>query len=751
MSMFLKAVIVGVLTGLLGLIFYLTPLGYSLEQHAGLDFFFKLRGARPAPAEVVVVSIDKISAERLGLPDNPEKWPRTIHAQLIDNLSEAGAAVIAFDLFFNEEREATDDIALATAMIKAGNVVLCEYLMKDIPIDESGNVLGNLQIVRCVPPIPVLAKAAYAVACFPLPIVPFKVMQYWAFSPAAGGMPTLPVVMYQGYSLKMADDELSQLLARAYPAYTGKLVPGEETGGNSQEIRDLVRTMRKVFTRGPVPVPNKFLDLHNLKNSGLDPKKRQLIASLIKMYEGADSRYLNFYGPPRTIKTIPYYQVLKPNKTPAGSENPLEFKNKAVFVGRSENIESEKKNDGYLTTFSKTGGIGISGVEIAATAFANLLEDSAIHPLPYRAKLAVILGWGIAIGTLCLFLARDKAILWTAGIAVLYGWAVYSQFAQQNTWYPVIIPLFFQVPIAGIATLVWKYVESNRERQHIKKAFAYYLPHEVVEQLSTDAGHLKADSKLVYGTCLCTDAKDYTTISETMEPAELSSFMNRYYEILFGPIRNHGGVVSNVVGDSMMALWVTLNADQASYGEAASAALDIVNAVSRFRPPANTKLWTRIGVHTGHIMLGNIGAFDHYEYRPVGDIVNTASRIEGLNKYLGTRILLSEEMHEQLEGFLTRRVGKFLLVGKSKPIVVYELMGRLAESDLRQERRCAFFSEAYSAFRNQLWGEAIQRFNELIATCGEDGPSLFYRKLCQQYKTMHFEDLWDGMINMVSK
>jgi len=749
--MFIKAVIVGLFAGLSGLIFYLTPLGSSLEQHAGLDFFFKLRGVRPVPAEVVVVSIDKISAERLGLPDNPEKWPRSIHAQLIENLSEAGAAVIAFDLFFNEEREPAEDNALATAMTKTGNVVLCKYLMKDVAIDKSGNVIGNLHIVKCVPPIPILAKAAHAVACFPLPKVPFKVMQYWAFSQAAGGMPTLPVVMSQSYFLKMADEELGRVLARASPDQTGKLAQGKKTGSNSQEIRDVVRAMRTVFAKDPALAPKMLADLDNLADPRLAPEKKQLVASLIKMYQGPDSRYLNFYGPPRTIRTVPYYQVLQQNKVPSVSRNPLDFKNKAVFVGVSENIESEKKNDGYITTFSKSGGIGISGVEIAATAFANLLEDNAISPLRFQASLAIILLWGIVVGTLCRFFVTDKAVVSVTGIAVLYGGVAYYQFAQQSAWYPVIIPLFFQVPVAGIATLIWNYVESNRERQHIKRAFTYYLPNEVVEQLSVDAGHIKADSKLVYGTCLCTDAKDYTSISEIMEPAELSSFMNRYYEIIFEPIKNHGGVVSNVIGDSMLSLWVTMNADQASYGEAAAAALDIVNAVNRYRPPANIKLFTRIGVHTGHIVLGNIGAFDHYEYRPVGDIVNTTSRIEGLNKFLGTRILVSEEMHEHLEGFLTRRIGKFLLVGKSKPIVVYELMGRLAESDLRQERRCTFFSEAYGAFRNQAWGEAIQGFNELIATFGDDGPSLFYRRLCQQYKTRHFEDVWDGMISMVNK
>jgi len=751
MPLILKAIIVGLLVGLLGLIVYLTPLGHSLEQHAGLDFFFKLRGARPAPSEVIVVSIDKVSAERLGLPDNPEKWPRNIHAQLIENLSEAGAAVIAFDLFFNEEREAADDNAMATAMTKTGNVVLCKYLMKDVAIDKHGNVIGNLHIVKCVPPIPALAKAAHAVACFPLPKVPFKVMQYWAFSQAAGGVPTLPVVMFQSYSLKMADEELSQLLTMTSSDQTGKLVQGKGTGSNSQEIRDVAQTLRTVFARDPALAPKMLAGLDNLVNTRLAPEKRQLVESLIKMYQGPDSRYLNFYGPPRTINTVPYYQVLQQNKVSTTIRKPLDFKNKAVFVGVSENIESEKKNDGYVTIFSESGGIGISGVEIAATAFANLLENNSISQLGFQTSLAIIVLWGIVVGTLCRFLVTDKAFLSMAGTAVLYGGFVYYQFALQSIWYPVIIPLFFQVPVAGIATLVWNYVESNRERQHIKKAFTYYLPNEVVEQLSTDAGHIKADSKLVYGTCLCTDAKDYTTISEIMEPAELSSFMNRYYEIIFNPIRNHGGVVSNVVGDSMMALWVTVNADHASYGEAASAALDIVSAVNRYRPPANIKLWTRIGVHTGHIVLGNIGAFDHYEYRPVGDIVNTASRIEGLNKYLGTRILVSEEMHEQLDGFLTRRIGKFLLVGKSKPIVVYELMGRLAESDQRQESRCTHFSEAYSAFRKQSWGEALQGFNELIATFGEDGPSLFYTKLCQQYKTKHFGDVWDGMISMANK
>jgi adenylate cyclase len=142
---------------------------------------------------------------------------------------------------------------------------------------------------------------------------------------------------------------------------------------------------------------------------------------------------------------------------------------------------------------------------------------------------------------------------------------------------------------------------------------------------------------------------------------------------------------------------------------------------------------------------------DHFQYTPVGDIVNSAARIENLNKYLGTKALVSEDVIHQLDGFLTREVGKFRLKGKVNPIVIYELLSRAEESDEKQRKACAIFAEAISAFRRQSWDEAIEKFNQSIENLGEDGPSLFYIRLCEEYKKNPPEEPWEGVINMEKK
>ena len=131
MSRLSKALIVGLLIGMLGMAATLVPCGLDLEENIGLDLLFKLRGVREAPSEVVVVTVDKVSADKLNLPIRPDKWPRSLHARLIENLVRKGAAVIAFDMTFDQPRSPEHDNLFAEAIKNAGNVVLCEYLKKE--------------------------------------------------------------------------------------------------------------------------------------------------------------------------------------------------------------------------------------------------------------------------------------------------------------------------------------------------------------------------------------------------------------------------------------------------------------------------------------------------------------------------------------------------------------------------------------------------------------------------------------------
>jgi adenylate cyclase len=237
-----------------------------------------------------------------------------------------------------------------------------------------------------------------------------------------------------------------------------------------------------------------------------------------------------------------------------------------------------------------------------------------------------------------------------------------------------------------------------------------------------------------------------------MAPEKLSLFMSSYYKVLFKPVKKNDGIVINIVGDSMLALWAKTDPDPALRNKACLAALEIARAVTRFNASiGNTPLPTRIGLHHGQVSLGNVGAMDHFEYRPTGDIVNTASRMEGLNKYLGTGILVTGEVMEQLNGFLTRNLGKFFLSGKSMPVTVWELICPLEESTDRQKNLCITFSRALAAYREQSWGNAKNLFYQTIQINGQDGPSLFYVNLIEKFQKNPPGKNWEGIVRMDKK
>jgi adenylate cyclase len=237
----------------------------------------------------------------------------------------------------------------------------------------------------------------------------------------------------------------------------------------------------------------------------------------------------------------------------------------------------------------------------------------------------------------------------------------------------------------------------------------------------------------MHGVCLSTDAYAYTRMSEAMPPAELGELMNAYYETLFQPVRDHNGIVSDVVGDAMLAIWAAVKREPAIQRQAIQAALEINRALE---VPANAGmqhcLQTRIGLHSGEILLGSIGAVDHYEYRAVGDIVNTSTRIQGLNAHLGTRILLSAEVLAGVEGLRTRELGCFILSGKSRPVLIHELLGTDADPETASHSGyLARFAEGLGAFQACDWPTAESIFTALQAENDQDAVLRFFLARCQ--------------------
>jgi len=752
MSRITKGALLGIAVGILGGVASLTPSGLKLEESLGLEILFRLRGHRTPPPEVVVVSIDKESSDKLDLSGNEKRWPRFLHAALTESLAKRGAAVIAFDLFFEQSGESGEDRAFAEAMRKAGNVLLGERLQSEkltIP-GRMGKAGADIEITRRIPPIPLFGDAA-ASAPYPLPKVPRKVCSDWTFWTTAeeSPAPTLPVVAFQLYALPVYPDFL-RLLEEEFPDEARVLPRTAEDIVRLKQIKGVILGVREIFSKDPSAMKRMLAALDRSRTLPSDPRQRRTVRALIHLYGGGIRKFLNFYGPTRTIPTVPYHQVLRPGE-PGQGPSAVEVAGRVVFVGSSESRQLAQK-DGFYTVYTEEDGVDLSGVEIEATSFANLIEDMPVMPLPFGWHFTGMLLWGISAGLLSFVFRPAISIPAVVALSLLYLGTAVQRFSSGGVWYPVVFPLLVQGPMVLVGSMAWNYLEVSRERRNFRKAFTYYLPAGIVDELVRNISGLQTSDKLVNGICLATDAEQYTTLSESMNPKELALVMNRYYEALFDPVRRHGGMVSNVVGDSMLALWLATREIPVPLNEACLAAVEIELAMREFRKSiGGSGLPTRIGLHSGEILLGNIGAAQHYEYRAVGDIVNTATRIEGLNKYLGTRILVSREVLSIAEMFLARDLGLFLLAGKTRPVHVYELGGLLADASPGHRECFASFSEGMELFRRQDWERATEKFHETLGIRDGDGPSLFFWRLCARYLLNPPGDAWDGVVQIEGK
>jgi adenylate cyclase len=746
--LWVRGVCFGLTIGLLGVFAGLPPISVEIEERFGLAHLFRRRGPLPPPSEVVVVSIDRRSSQVLALPPQPEKWPRRLHARVVDELKRQGAAVIAFDMIFDEPRLPADDGRFAEAIARAGNVILCEYLDRERLVAAKAPQSTLATVEKLVRPIPLLTDAAVGLGPFPLPKVPVRVSQYWTFKTGAGDLPTLPVVAFHLYAWE-AFGQIGDLNGEAPALVAAARSRAVRPLGGAQidRIEPRIKALRRRWEGAPTLA--RSATLRRLARRGAKSKAASAPRHsdiLLDLYQGPDSRHLNFYGPPGTLKTLSYHEVLT-----AALESPpvrdLGLDGKAVFIGQSENLRLEQV-DGFYTVFSSADGLDLSGVEIAASAFANLIAENAPWTLGHPWQHLLILLWGTLAG----FMGYRLRPLWALAVGTALSGAYLSGagelFARTHLWLPLVVPLVLQLPLAFVGGLLLRLRRVDRERDQIRTSFGYYLPPSVANQLAADLTRRPAGNEVVHGTCLFTDAERYTALSERLTPDALASLMNRYCEEIFVPIEHYGGMISDIKGDSILSIWANRQPDPHLRRRACNAALEIQQAVARFnRAHHPDELPTRIGLHTGLISLSSVGAKNRFEYSAVGDIVNTASRIENLNKFLKTRILVSADALEGLDDFLSREAGAFLFAGKSRPVVIHELIARREATDERQLALCGTFAAGLKYFRQGRWHEARRAFTAALDLAPGDGPSRVLKELCDRYRHQPPE-AWDGVIRV---
>jgi adenylate cyclase len=723
---------VGLITGIAGALFGMTTWGGDFERGAGLSWLFGIRGPVKAPDAVAVVAIDGRTGDQLGLPSLPRDWSRTLHARLVDELTRQGAAAIVFDMQFDKPKVAAEDQVFAAAVDKSDRVVLIELITgKRQPLtDAQGRQTGTIWVEELIQPMPALTAAAKGLATFPLPKIDASVYEFWVFKESVGDSATLPAVALQVHALTAYSAWASLIAPLGLPEL--KTLPGSaDEIGKAAQLRKQMGTLRMAFENAP-DAGERLAGLIDAQASSHSAEELRLLRALRGLYAGDAHRMINFYGPPGTIQTIPYQTVLKKAEGNTGAPV-FDVRGKTVFVGFSDLFDPGHP-DRFYTVFTSDEGVDLSGVEIAATAFGNLLDDRSIRPLGAWETLAVLLTFGLLIGSLAYALPAMVGVPLTIALALGYAATAQWLFNSGNWWVPLAAPLLAQLPLALFLGLMGQYVLERRRGKRISKALSYYVPENVVQDLTARQGDPEAFNKVVYGTCFATDMSGFSTISEQLPPDQLAVFLNDYFDTLAKVLKQHQVDVTEFRADAIMCAWTADKPTLDVRKKAVLAALGAARAIEGFRQRnAMLKAALRVGLEAGHFYIGHAGGGGHFVFSIVGDTANTASRIESLNKHLGTQILAAQEVVDGLDGLLLRPLGDFVFVGKSEAIPIVEILAAASDASEPQRQLALRFAAALAVFHQAEWAKAAEAFEALQQDFPDDGPTRFYMARCRAY------------------
>jgi adenylate cyclase len=540
--------VVGAVAAALGIVSYTTDLFRPLEQ-GSVDRRFSIRGTQERPDDLVVVQIDDVTFDELGV-----QWPfpRSLHARLIDRLDRAGAAAIAYDVQFTEPTTPRQDNALIRSVSRAGGVVLATT-----EVDERGqsNVFGGDAVLRRIG-----ARAGNT-----------------AIDPDPGG-----VLRRLAYEV----DGLKSFAVATVESSTGREVPSSSLGD--------------------------------------------------------DEAWIDYRGPPGTIETVSFSRALR-GQVPAGV-----FRDKTVVVGAS----APTLQDVHSTS---AGADLMSGPEVQANAIWTVEQSFPLDSVPWPLSIALIaiMAFIAPVGSL-----RLRPLVAFAAAAVVAGiYLVAAQLAfNVGHVLPVVDPLV-ALTLGAIGTLALYYLIAAFERQRVRDTFARFVPEAVVDQvLELTDGDLRLGGVRREGTVLFSDLRNFTTFSETLEPDQVVELLNRYLSEMSDAIMDHGGTLTAYMGDGIMAVFGAPIVQDDHAQRALAAAREMLDVrLPRFNE------WMRseglgegfqmgIGLNSGVLMSGQVGSKRRLEYTAIGDVTNTASRLEGMTKGTPHQLFMAEQTKEQLRG-----------------------------------------------------------------------------------------------------
>ena len=371
---------------------------------------------------------------------------------------------------------------------------------------------------------------------------------------------------------------------------------------------------------------------------------------------------INYAGP---IDTTPSFSVLDVVEGKVPKEF---FENRAVIIGAT----AKDLQDFHHTPFGL-----MSGAELQVNTLETLLGPQLIDAEPIWLFLIILFLGAVTLAVSFKVKKLLPLLGWIVLILVLYNLAAFWSFDQGlvfDFFYPNLM-----VIISGVLSVTAQFVSTAREKKFIQESFGKYLAPEVINELMTDPSRLKLGGQRKELSILFSDIRDFTSISEKMDPEELTHFLGEYFSRMTAVVLEHRGVVDKYIGDAVMAFWGAPVPEKNHAKQAVATALVMAAELKKLNEENKQKGWPEIkigiGINSGEVVVGNMGSEKRFDYTVIGDNVNLASRLEGLNKTYQTSILISESTADEVKNLFTlRELGVTPVKGRQAAVKIFEVL-----------------------------------------------------------------------------
>jgi adenylate cyclase len=718
---------------------------YELELRT-LDMRFRFRGRRPPAPRVVIVAIDQKSQDVLG------RWPfpRSNFAEMVDFLREAHARVIAFDINFPQpdqnsalqalrrvreeyeglgptksapfsarlkelEGDADNDQKFAAALSRYENAILGYFLI----VSKEETASQNKQRVN-------------------------EFLNYLSFQAYPQVIHPEYGKLFEGYLVEGVSPNLPQFAE--YTKNFGFYNVFPDSDGTIRRVPVIIRFQGNyypsldvaaalAYTNRPLDQVAVFFNPNGLERIDFGPATIPT--------DPAGSVQIDFHGEAKTFPTYSMADVVQRKLDPSV------FRDRLVLVGPTATGIA----DMAVTPFQQAG---FPGVEVHANFVDNLLEGSFIRrgPREFLVDIGFLLLFSLAAGVLLSVLPSLRAtIIVVATLALFFALAQYL-FSAYRVWIAMFLPTTtLAVNYAAITS--YRFFFEEREKRKIRGAFHQYVPPGLISQLLQRPELLRLGGDERDITAMFSDIRGFTTLSEGLSPSALVDLLNEYLSEMTDVIFRHWGTLDKYIGDAIMAFWGSPYPQEDHPERACRAALEMLQSLKKLQARWDTEGRPRIdigvGINTGPMLVGNMGSSKRFNYTIMGDNVNLASRLEGLNKQFATRLIVSESTYLRVrEKMVARELDLIRVKGKLKPVTIYELLGGIEGyegfKDLVER-----FHEGLTAYRSGCWETAIECFQNLVRDYPQDGPSGIFAKRCRDLVEQPPEGVWDGVFVMKTK